>query len=205
MKPTRWGVKPLVWSGALTPLVLLVWMGFTDRLGANPIEKVTHWTGTTALVLLLTTLAVTPLRRLTGLNQLAKLRRLIGLFAFFYTTLHFLMWLAVDQFFYWEDIAADILKRPYITVGMLAWLLMIPLAATSTRGMIRRLGRRWQVLHRLVYVSAALGVLHFYWKAAAKSDVRQPLVFACLLVILLAFRVPLWIERARRRQRRRGG
>lgn len=196
-------MKALVWLGALTPLALLVWMGVTDGLGANPIEKVTHWTGTSALVLLMATLTVTPLRRLTGLNRLARLRRPIGLFAFFYATLHFLTWLAVDQFFHWEAIVADVLKRPYITVGLLAWLLMIPLAATSTTGMIRRLGRRWQMLHRLVYLSGALGVLHFYWKAAAKADVRGPLLFAGVLGILLLLRIPIWVERARHRKTRR--
>ncbi|MEX2611787.1 MAG: protein-methionine-sulfoxide reductase heme-binding subunit MsrQ [Gemmatimonadota bacterium] len=193
-------MKWILWAGALTPLALLVWLGFTDGLSANPIEQITHWTGTTALVLLMVTLAVTPLRRLTGSNRLVKLRRPLGLFAFFYATLHFLTWLAIDQFFYWEDIVADVLKRPYITVGLLAWLLMIPLAATSTRAMIRRLGKRWQTLHRLVYVSGVLGVLHFYWKAAAKSDVRQPLIFAGVLALLLALRIPLWVQRARRRR-----
>jgi sulfoxide reductase heme-binding subunit YedZ len=160
------------------------------RLGANPIEKITHWTGYTALVLLMLTLAVTPFRRLTGWNEVIRIRRLIGLFAFFYAALHFLIYVVLDQFFSLAAIGEDILERPYITVGFIAFVLLIPLAATSTKKAIRRLGKRWQTLHRLVYISAALGVLHFFWKV--KADTREPLIFAGILATLLVLRLPVF-------------
>lgn len=198
-------LKPIVWAGALVPLAILLAKTFLEnlgpwgRLGANPIEKVTHWTGYTALVLLMVTLAVTPIRRLTGWNEIIKLRRLIGLFAFFYATLHFLIYIVLDQFFSLPAIAADILERPYITVGFTAFVLLIPLAATSTKNSIRRLGKRWQTVHRLIYVSAALGVLHFFWKV--KADTREPLIFAFVLAVLLLLRLPIF--RTLRQQRLR--
>jgi sulfoxide reductase heme-binding subunit YedZ len=198
-------LKPLVWAGALVPLALLLLMAFLPnagpwgRLGANPIEKITHWTGYTALVLLMVTLAVTPVRRLTGWNEVIKLRRLIGLFAFFYATLHFLIYMVLDQFFSLAAIGEDILERPYITVGFVAFVLLIPLAFTSTKKSIRRLGKRWQTLHRLVYVSAALGVLHFFWKV--KADTREPLIFAAILAGLLVLRLPFFRNLRRSRVR----
>ncbi|MGD8276639.1 MAG: protein-methionine-sulfoxide reductase heme-binding subunit MsrQ [Gemmatimonadota bacterium] len=190
----RWILKPLVWAGALTPLAILGVRALNDDLTANPIELLTNWTGFTTLTLLMVTLAITPLRRLTGWNPLIKLRRPIGLFAFFYATLHFLVYLVLDQFFWWEGILGDIMDRPYITVGFAGFLLLIPLAFTSTRGWIRRLGKRWQMLHRAVYLVGGLGVLHFYWKV--KADTRQPLIFAAILATLLLARlIPSFLAR----------
>ena len=180
-------LKIAVWIGGLSPALWLIWRTLTDRLGANPIEELLHGIGDTALILLLTTLAVTPLRRLTGWNTLIKIRRPLGLFAFFYLCMHFLVYLILDQTLDLEFILEDIVERPYITVGFTAWVLLIPLAVTSTRGWIRRLGKRWRKLHRLVYVSAALGVLHFYWQV--KADTRWPLVAIAVLALLLLFRV----------------
>lgn len=145
------------------------------------------------------TLAITPLRRITGWNRVIQFRRLVGLFAFFYATLHFLTYVVLDLFFDFGAVAADIAKRPYITVGFTAFLLLIPLAATSTRGSIRRLGRNWIRLHRLIYVSAALAVLHFYWKKSAKADVFEPLLFIGILAVLLLLRV--WYVLRRRSSR----
>lgn len=192
-------LKPLVWAGALTPAGILGVRALRDDLTANPIELLTNWTGYTTLVLLMATLAITPLRRLTGWNAWVKLRRLVGLFAFFYATLHFLVYVVLDQFFWWEGIVDDVVKRPYITVGFTAFVLLVPLAVTSTRGWIRRLGRRWQTLHRLIYPVGALGVLHYYWKV--KADTREPLVFAAILVVLLLARL---IPAMRTRLARRG-
>ena len=182
----RWVVKPIIWIGCLTPLALLILWFFNGGLGANPIEKITHWTGRTSLTLLVITLAVTPLRRITKWNQVIQVRRLLGLFAFFYAVLHFLTYVVLDLFFDFSRVAEDILERPYITVGFTALLLLIPLAITSTKGWIRRLGKRWTMLHRLIYVATALGVLHFYWKV--KADTRAPLLYAAALVLLLAIR-----------------
>lgn len=190
-------LKGLVWALGLYPLSRVGWwlreglMG----LGANPIEKVLHHTGWWALVLLLVTLAVTPLRRITGRNELIQTRRPLGLFAFFYATLHFGIYLGLDQVFAWRFILEDVAERPFITVGFLAWLLLIPLAATSTRGWIRRLGRRWTLLHRLVYASTLLGVVHFYWRV--KADTRVPLLFAAVFVALMLLRMG-WTRRAPR-------
>lgn len=180
-------VKTLVFALGLVPLLRLVRGFFTDGLGANPIEFITHSTGTWTLVLLLATLAITPLRRITGLHTLIRLRRMLGLFAFFYACLHFATYLALDQFFAFDAIAEDVLKRPYITMGFLAFLLLIPLAVTSTRGMIARLGRRWQLLHRLVYVSAIAGAVHFLW--LVKADLREPMLYTAALALLLGARL----------------
>lgn len=181
-------LKAALFAAALLPLALLVAAGLRDRLGANPIEAITHSTGLWTLRFLLLTLAMTPLRRLTGRPWPIRLRRMLGLFAFFYGTLHLFTYLWLDQFFWWSEIGHDILKRPFITVGMLAFALMLPLAATSTNAMMRRLGRNWKRLHRLVYASAVLGVLHFLW--LVKADVREPLIYAGLLAVLLALRLP---------------
>lgn len=181
--------KAAVWALCLTPAGLLVWRGFTGGLGANPIEFITLRTGFWTLVMLMVTLAITPLRRVTGWNRVIQFRRLLGLFAFFYATLHFLTYVALDLFFDFSAVAADIVKRPYITVGFTAFLLLVPLAVTSTKGSIRRLGRNWLRIHRLLYVSAALAVLHFYWKKSAKSDIAEPLLFAAILAALLLFRI----------------
>jgi sulfoxide reductase heme-binding subunit YedZ len=157
-------------------------------LGAEPVEEITHRTGWWALTLLLVTLAVTPLRRLTGWNRVIQLRRMLGLFAFLYATLHVLTYFGLDQLFDLRYIAEDIVERPYITAGFAAWLLLLPLAVTSTRGWIRRLGKRWQRLHRLVYPAAGLAVLHFLW--LVKADTREPVVFGILLILLLLLRLP---------------
>ncbi len=182
--------RPVLFLACLLPLAALVWAGFRGALGANPVETITHDTGQWALRLLLATLAVTPVRRLTGWAPVVRLRRMLGLFAFFYAALHLATYLWLDQFFAWGAIAEDVLKRPYITVGFAAFLLLVPLAATSTQAMVRRLGgRRWRLLHRLVYPAAALAVLHLLW--LVKADLREPLVYAAILALLLAARVRL--------------
>lgn len=174
----------------LIPLAWLVFALFTDRLGANPIEEITHFTGEVALYLLLITLSVTPLRRLFGFNRLVRYRRMLGLFSFFYASMHFLSYFVLDQFFDFAEIGRDILKRPYITIGFTAFILLIPLAVTSTDNMLRRLGKHWKTLHRLVYVCATLAILHFLWQV--KADTREPLIFATVLVILLLLRHKLF-------------
>ena len=156
-------------------------------------------TGRWTLRLLLVTLAITPVRRVTGWNRLIGFRRMLGLFAFFYATLHFSIYLAIDQFFDWATIVEDVTKRPFITAGFAAFVLLIPLAMTSTRGWIRRLGRRWQQIHRLIYLSAILAVVHFIWKV--KSDLRDPLFYATILAILLAVRAAYWIGRRSQRSK----
>jgi len=176
----------------LTPLGLLLFDAFTGRLQAEPIKDITHRTGWWTLTLLLLTLAITPVSRVTGWKQIVRLRRLIGLFAFFYATLHVLTYFGLDQLFAFDYILEDIVDRPYITVGFTAWLLLIPLTVTSTKGWIRKLGKRWQKLHRLVYAVAVLGVLHFFW--LVKADIREPLIFAAALGVLLAFRLR-WLKR----------
>ena len=192
-------IKPLVLLAVLTPAAWYTAGLLLDRLGANPIEAVTRGTGDWALRLLLVTLAMTPLRRATGWTGWLRLRRMLGLGAFFYGTVHLLLYLWLDQFFDWPEIWADILKRPFITVGMLTWGLLLPLALTSTRGWMRRLGRGWARLHRLVYLAAPLAVLHFWWMREAKVAVIEPLLYAVLLAGLLALRVHYWrLARARR-------
>lgn len=190
----RWVMKPAVFAAALVPLAFLVYRALTNDLGANPIETINRYTGDWVLRFLLITLTVTPLRRLTGWNGLLRYRRMLGLFAFFYACLHFLSWIWLDQYFVLADIIQDVIKRPYITVGFASFLMLIPLAVTSTNAMIRRLGaKRWQQLHRLVYLVGIGGVVHFLW--LVKSDIREPLIYAVILALLLGFR--LW-DRARR-------
>ncbi|MGH7607452.1 MAG: sulfite oxidase heme-binding subunit YedZ [Gemmatimonadales bacterium] len=172
----------------LVPLACLVADGFGDRLGANPIEEITHRTGDWTIRFLLAALAVTPLRRLTGWNRLIRFRRTIGLLAFSYASVHFLTYVGLDQGLALTYVGEDIAKRPYITVGFAAFLLLIPLAVTSTQGWIRRLGgRRWNALHRVIYVAAAGGVLHYLW--LVKGDQVTPVYYAVALVLLLALRV----------------
>jgi sulfoxide reductase heme-binding subunit YedZ len=182
-----WG-KVVIWLLCLMPLARLVYLGLDNGLGANPIEFITRSTGTWTLVGLLTTLSVTPLRKLTGLGWLVRFRRLFGLFAFFYACLHFTTYIWLDQFFDPASIAKDILKRPFITVGFSAFVLLIPLAATSSQRMMKHLGRNWLKLHRLVYLIASLGVVHYWW--LVKKDITQPLIYACVLTVLLAMRLP---------------
>jgi methionine sulfoxide reductase heme-binding subunit len=191
-RPSVPWLKVAVWVAGLLPLVVLLRRAFTGGLGADPIQFVTHHTGWWGLVFLLATLAVTPVRRLTGWNRIIGIRRALGLFAFFYVALHFAVYL-FDQEGVLAYVVEDIRERPYITVGFAAFVLLVPLAVTSTRGMIRRLGgKRWQRLHRLVYLSAALGVLHFLW--LVKADLREPLIFGAVLILLLALRLP-WLRR----------
>lgn len=188
MNPDRW-LKPILFMAALIPCAWLLLGVFSNNLGANPVETITHQTGTTALIILLVTLAITPLRRFTGWTWLARLRRMAGLFVFFYALLHFCTWLVFDHFFDWNEIVKDIAKRPYITVGFSAFCLLIPLALTSTNKMMRRLGaRRWKRLHSLVYVIGTLAVLHFLW--LVKADVREPVIYGVVLLILLCLRLP---------------
>jgi sulfoxide reductase heme-binding subunit YedZ len=183
----RIAVKALLWLVCLAPALSLGVAALTDDLGANPIEKITHRTGWWALVLLTVTLSVSPVRRLTGKPNLVRYRRLLGLFAFFYATLHFLTYLVLDQFFGWSFILEDIAERPFITVGFAAWLILLTLAVTSTTGWIRRLRKNWQRLHRMVYVAALAGGVHFLWKV--KADTREPLVFLAIISALLLLRV----------------
>jgi len=181
-------IKPTMFVASLLPLAWLVAALFTGGLGANPIEALIRALGDWALRFLLLGLAVTPLRRLRRLSVLARLRRMLGLYAFFYALLHLLGYVVLDQFFDWAAIGADILKRPYITIGITAFALLLPLAATSTDASIRRLGgRRWRRLHRLVYPAAILAVVHFY--LLVKADIRQPLLYGALLALLLAARL----------------
>ncbi|MGY6275003.1 sulfite oxidase heme-binding subunit YedZ [Methylomonas sp. MgM2] len=194
-------VKLAVFPLALLPLAKLVLGGVFGHLGANPIEKISHVTGFWTLTFLLITLSVTPLRRLLGYLWLTRLRRMLGLFAFFYGCLHFLTYLVLDQFFDWQEIAKDIVKRPYITVGFTTFLLMIPLAITSTDDMMRKLGgKRWRSIHRLIYPCAVAGVVHYWW--LVKKDLSNPIAFALLLGTILGIRVGMgmlsvWKQNAR--------
>lgn len=181
-------LKAALFAVCLLPLVRLLVLGFTDGLGANPIEFVTRSTGTWTLTFLLVTLSITPLRQLLNQPALIRLRRMFGLFAFFYASLHFTTYIWLDQFFELPEIAKDIVKRPFITVGFLAFVLLIPLAATSNNKVIKRMGaQRWRRLHRLVYVVGILGVVHYWW--LVKKDLTQPIIYASILTILLAYRV----------------
>jgi sulfoxide reductase heme-binding subunit YedZ len=184
-------VKPLAFVACLVPFAWLLWRVANNDLGTNPIETLNRFTGDWTLRFLLITLAVTPLRRISGWHQLIRLRRMFGLFAFFYATVHFLTYALIDQYFDFPAIVQDVAKRPFITVGFACFLLLIPLAATSTNSMVRRLGgRRWQRLHRLVYVIAVGGVIHFLW--LVKSDIREPALYAAILAVLFGYR--LWWE-----------
>jgi methionine sulfoxide reductase heme-binding subunit len=172
---------------------VLTWKGFHGRLGANPIDVITRTTGRWTLNFLLITLAVTPVRHITTMAWLIRLRRMLGLFAFFYGSLHLMTYVWLDKFFDVHEMLHDIAKRRFITAGMSAWALMLPLALTSTSGWIRRLGgKRWRILHRLIYFSAAAGVIHFIW--LVKADLRRPLTYGAILATLLAFRLIVWVR-----------
>ncbi|MGA9528806.1 MAG: protein-methionine-sulfoxide reductase heme-binding subunit MsrQ [Terriglobales bacterium] len=191
--------KLVIFLAALIPLARLGWKALHDGLGANPIEVITHSTGDWTLLLILATLSITPLRRLTRQYWLIGLRRMIGLFAFFYGTLHFLTYIWLDKFFDFHEMLKDIAKRPFITVGFSAFVLMIPLALTSTTGWIRRLGgKNWQRLHRLIYLTGILGVVHYWW--LVKADHRKPAEYAIALAILLFYRLVLSIAEGRKTQ-----
>jgi sulfoxide reductase heme-binding subunit YedZ len=195
--------KCAVFLLCLVPLAILLWRAVHGELTANPIEFITHTTGDWTLRFLVITLAITPLRKILKLPQLIRFRRMFGLFAFFYVCLHFGTWIGLDKFFDWHEMWKDVLKRRFITVGFTGFVLLIPLAVTSTAGWIRRLGgKRWQLLHRAIYLTAVLGVIHYYW--LVKSDVRKPLEYAGMVGILLAWRLGDWMNRYRQQAVKRG-
>ena len=199
-------LKIAVFLSCLVPLGLLGWGAYRGELGANPIEKITHSTGDWTLIFLLSTLAITPLRKLARQPWLIRFRRMLGLFAFFYGSLHLMTYVWLDKFFDVHEMLTDIAKRKFITAGMTAFFLMIPLAITSTTGWIRRLGgRNWNLLHRLIYFSAIAGVVHYIW--LVKADLRKPLQYAFVLAVLLGYRVVIWVlpKSAKRPQTRMAG
>lgn len=188
---SKW-TKVVVFAACLVPVALLVWRGLHNDLSADPIAFITHRTGDWTLRFLVITLAITPLRKILRLPQLIRFRRMMGLFAFFYVCLHFTTWIWLDKNFVWPELWKDVLERPFITIGFTGFVLLIPLAITSTAGWIRRLGgKRWQLLHRLVYLIAVLGVIHYYW--LVKSDVRKPLFYGFLVAVLLVWRLATWL------------
>lgn len=194
---SKW-TKVAVFFLCLVPLGMLVWKGFHNDLTANPVQFLEHRTGDWTLRFLVFTLAITPLRKMLHVPQLIRFRRMLGLFAFFYVCLHFTTYLWLDEYFDWNAIWLDVAKRPFITVGFAAFVLLIPLALTSTAGWIRRLGgKRWQRLHQAIYVAAVLGVIHFYWQV--KSDARRPLEYAAIIAVLLGWRLGVWLKDRRRR------
>jgi sulfoxide reductase heme-binding subunit YedZ len=183
-------LKPAVFLLALVPLGRLIWLGSAQDLGANPIEFITRSMGTWTLVFLCLSLAMTPARVITGWTGFIHLRRMLGLFCFFYATVHFLIWLWLDHNFSLADMWQDVLERPYITFGFLAFVLLIPLAVSSNRWAQRKLGRRWGYLHRMVYVIAVLAILHYWWHKAGKSDYQTVSIYLGVIVVLLLFRLP---------------
>lgn len=178
--------KAIIFFLCLLPAVWLLTNFFQDNLGANPFEALTRQSGEWTLRFLLIVLAITPLRKITGQAWLMAYRRMLGLYVFFYACLHLTTYIWFDQFFDWDEIVTDIIKRPFITVGMLAFVLLLPLAITSTNNWMRRLGRRWKKLHQMVYIIGILGVLHYLW--LVKADLREPLIYSAILIILLAYR-----------------
>jgi len=184
--------KIAVFVAALYPLARIVLFGFTGGLGANPIEFITRSTGLWTLVFICITLAVTPVRKLTGWNALLRFRRMLGLYAFFYGALHFTTYFWFDKWFDLAEIVKDIGKRPFITVGFAAFMLLIPLAVTSPKAMVRKLGRRWQTLHRAIYLIAALAILHFWWMKAGKHDLILPKIYGAIVIALLGWRLVIW-------------
>jgi sulfoxide reductase heme-binding subunit YedZ len=193
---SKW-TKVFIFLISLVPITALVWRAFHSGLGANPVEFVQHATGDWTLRFLIFTLTITPLRKLLNLPDLIRFRRMLGLFAFFYVCLHFLTYLGPDQSFNLGGMWKDVAKRPYVTVGFTAFVLLIPLALTSTAWSIRKLGgRRWQQLHRAIYISAICGVIHYYW--LVKSDVRKPLFYGALVSLLLAWRIVDWFLRRKK-------
>lgn len=188
------GTKVAVFLACLIPLGVLAWRAKEGDLTANPIEFIEHWTGDWTMRFLIITLCITPLRKLLRMPQLIRFRRMLGLFAFFYVALHFLTWVGLDRFFNLSDMWADVEKRRFITVGFAGFVLLLPLAITSTRGWIRRLGgKNWQRLHRAIYLSAIAGVIHYAW--LVKSDEHKPLEYAAIVAVLLAWRMAAWIRK----------
>ena len=204
-QPRIVAAKALLHAAALTPLAILgmqvweVWQTGNDALGADPVAEIEHRLGLWALRLLMATLAITPLRQLTGQAVLVRFRRMLGLYAFFYACLHLSAYMVLDLRGYWTLIFEEIAKRPYITVGFSAWLLLLPLAVTSTKGWIKRLGRNWARLHKLVYAAGVLAVLHFWW--LVKSDIREPALYAGILALLLGWRAWKWWSQVRTTRR----
>lgn len=189
-------LKAALFIASLYPLLRLSWLAYSDQLGANPIELITRSLGTWTLVFLLITLTITPLRKLSGWTWLIKLRRMAGLFAFFYATLHFITYIWLDQFFDLSAMYKDIIKRPFITIGFAAFVMLIPLALTSTNAMMRKMGgKNWQLLHRLVYAIALFGVLHYWW--LVKKDLTQPIIYSSVLAVLLGYRLWVWQSKKR--------
>ena len=183
---SKW-TKVALFIAGLLPVLSLVWGAFHHGLTPNPIEYITHQTGDWILIFLVLTLAISPARKILGLPELIRFRRMLGLYAFFYAFLHFSIWIGLDKFFDWSDMTADVMKRRFITMGLTGFVLLIPLAVTSTAGWIRRLGgKRWQRLHALVYITAAAGVIHFYWQV--KSNVRKPLRYGVIFLLLFLVR-----------------
>lgn len=183
-------LKTALFLASLVPFFRLAWYGYANQLGANPIEFITRSLGTWTLVFLLITLSITPLKKISGWSWLIKLRRMSGLFAFFYALLHFITYIWLDQFFDLHDIYKDIVKRPFITIGFAAFIMLIPLAMTSSNAMIKRLGGKpWMLLHRLVYLIAICGVLHYWW--LIKKDLTQPIIYSAVLATLLAYRIAI--------------
>ena len=196
---SRW-TKTVVFLLCLVPLERLLWLAYRQDLGANPVELITHTTGDWIIRFLLITLSITPLRQLLGLPPLARFRRMFGLFAFFYGCLHLATWMWMDKSFDVNEMLKDIAKRRFITVGMLAFTLLLPLALTSTAGWVRRMGFvKWQRLHRLIYFSALAGVIHYYW--LVKSDVRLPLMYGAILAVLMGYRFFIWTRSTLRPER----
>lgn len=186
-------LKVLLFVICLVPAGLLIWDAFMQNLGANPIEEITHTTGDWTLRFLLITLALTPLRLLSGNAAWIRYRRMLGLFTFFYACLHLMSYLILDQFFDWQAIVEDIIERPYITIGMLGWVILLPLAVTSTKGMMKRMGKGWKRLHQFVYLAAIAGVIHFIW--LVKADLREPLLYAVILLALFSVRLVYWYRK----------
>jgi sulfoxide reductase heme-binding subunit YedZ len=189
--------KVVVFLGSLGPLAYLVIKALQNDLGANPVEFVTHATGDSALIFLLCSLAITPLRKIANIPDLIRFRRMLGLYAFFYASLHLLTFVGLDHHFHWAEVLPDVYKRPFVTAGFTAWLLMVPLALTSTAWSIRKLGgKRWNLLHRLVYFSAIAGVVHYWW--LVKKDITDPAIYAVILTVLLGYRLAVkFIDRRR--------
>jgi len=194
-------LKPIVFTLSLAPAGYLIFRGFTNNLGVNPAETLQLETGVWSLRFLVATLAITPFRRVTGWNRAIQYRRMLGLFAFFYAFLHFLTYLVLDKYFALDEMMADVVKRPFITMGFLAFVLMIPLALTSTKGWIRRLGRRWQVLHRLIYISGIAAAIHYVWKG--KVLLGPSVYYATAIGLLLAFRLVWQLRSAKALKTRR--
>jgi methionine sulfoxide reductase heme-binding subunit len=194
---SKW-TKVVVFAACLVPLAILLWRGFHNDLTANPIEFITHTTGDWTMRFLIMSLSISPLRKILRQPLLIRYRRMLGLFAFFYVCLHFSTWIGLDKFFNWTEMWKDVQKRRFITVGFAGFMLLIPLAVTSTAGWIRRLGgKRWQLLHRLVYITAVLGVIHYFW--LVKSDITKPLEYAVLVGILLSWRATEWFRNSRKK------